>query len=185
MFADDAKIMRRIKTEEDCLRLQEDLDKLQEWSNKWLLEFNPTKCNIMKIGAGSRRPNTRYYLGEEILQESEKEKDLGVDIMPDLSPAAHIKRITSAAYARLANIRTSFRNLCKESFRTLYTTYVRPILEYAAPAWSPYLVKDKTKLEKVQRFATRLEPELRGMSYEERLRELNLTSLEDRRVWGT
>ncbi len=78
---------------------------------------------------------------------------MGVDITPDLSPAAHIKRITSAAYARLANIRTAFRNLCKESFRTLYTTYVRPILEYAAPAWSPYLVKDKTKLEKVQRFA--------------------------------
>ena len=66
----------------------------------------------------------------------------------------------------------------------MYTTYVRPILEYAAPAWSPYLVKDKTKLEKVQRFATRLVPELRGMSYEERLRELNLTSLEDRRVRG-
>ncbi len=66
----------------------------------------------------------------------------------------------------------------------MYTTYVRPILEYAAPAWRPYLVKDKTKLEKVQRFATRLVPELRGMSYEERLRELNLTSLEYRRVRG-
>ncbi len=66
----------------------------------------------------------------------------------------------------------------------MYTTYVWPILEYAAPAWSPYLVKEKNKLEKVQRFATRLVPKLRGMSYEERLRELNLTSLEDRRVRG-
>jgi hypothetical protein len=66
----------------------------------------------------------------------------------------------------------------------LYTTYVRPILEYAAPAWSPYLVKHKMKQEKVQRYATRLVPELRGMSYEERLREMHLTTLEDRRVRG-
>ncbi|XP_069185839.1 uncharacterized protein [Procambarus clarkii] len=76
---------------------------------------------------------------------------------PDLSPEANIKRISSAAYDRLANIRNAFRNLCKESFTTLFTTYIRPIMEYAAPAWSPYLVKHKTKLEKVQRSAVKYE----------------------------
>ncbi|XP_069169873.1 uncharacterized protein [Procambarus clarkii] len=45
----------------------------------------------------------------------------------------------------------------------------RPILEYAAPAWNPYLVNHKSKLEKFQSFATRLMPELRSMIYEERL----------------
>ncbi len=129
-------------------------------------------------------PDTGYRIGDEVLNETNSEKDLGVDITPNLSPEVHIKRITSEAYARLANIRTAFRNLCKESFRILYTTYVRSILENAAPAWSSYLVKHKTKLEKVQRYATRLVPEQRGMSYEERLREMHLTTLEDRRVRG-
>ncbi len=184
LFADDAKFMRRIKTEEDSMRLQDDLDRLHEWSNKWLLKFNPSKCKVMKLGSGNRRPDTGYRMGDEVLYETDREKDLGIDITPTLSPEAHIKRITSGAYARLANIRTAFRNLCKESFRTLYTTYVRPILVYAAPAWSPYLVKHKAKLEKVQRYATRLVPELRGMSYEERVREMHLTTLEDRRVRG-
>lgn len=64
----------------------------------------------------------------------------------------------------------------------MYSSYVRPILEYAAPAWRLHQVKHKTKLQKVQRYATRLIPELRGMSYEEKLLELNLTKLEDRRV---
>ncbi len=184
MFADDAKIMRRIKMDEDGPRLQDDLDKLEEWSRKWLLKFNSGQCKVMKLGDGSRRLNTRYHLGGEIMQESNREKNLGVDITQNLSSEAHIKRISSAAYARLANIRIAFTNLCKESFRTLYTTYVRPILEYAAPAWSPYPVKHKTKLEKIQRYATRLVPELRGMSYEERLKELSLTSLENSRVRG-
>ncbi len=184
MFADDAKIMRRIRTEKDSMRLQDDLDKLKEWSDKWLLKFNPSKCKVMKLGGGTRRPVTGYRMGDEVLHETDREKDLGVDIAPNLSPEAHIKRISSAAYARLANIRTALRNLCKASFRTLYTTYIRPILEYAAPTWSLYLVKHKTKLERVQRYATRLVPELRGMSYEDRLRELHLTSLEDRRARG-
>ncbi|XP_069175418.1 uncharacterized protein [Procambarus clarkii] len=119
-------------------------------------------------------------MGDEVLYKTNREKDLGAEITPNLSPEAHIKIIPSAAYARLANIRTTFRNMCKESFITLRTTHVRPILEYVAPAWSPYLIEHKTKIEKVQRYATRQVLVLRGMSYKERLRELHLTSLEDR-----
>lgn len=65
----------------------------------------------------------------------------------------------------LANIRTSFRSLNQGSFKAIYTTFVSQILEYAALAWNPHLVKHKSKIEKVQRFATRLVPELRSLSY--------------------
>ncbi|XP_069187363.1 uncharacterized protein [Procambarus clarkii] len=185
MFANEAKLMRRIKTEEDIKQLQDGLDKLNKLSNKWLLKFNSSKCKVMKLDDGSRSPNTRNKLGDDVLHESDRETGPGGDITPNLSPEANIKKRphhTSVTYTRLANIRTALRNLCKESLRTFYTTYVTPILEYAAPARSPYLVKHKTKLEKVQRYATRLVPELRGMNYEERLLELQLTILQDRRV---
>ncbi|KAA3669890.1 uncharacterized protein DEA37_0002748, partial [Paragonimus westermani] len=161
LFADDVKLMRRIHSIEDQAELQRDLDRLQTWSSNWLLEFNPTKCKVMKIGEGQRSPQTEYSLGGQRLQTSLKEKDLGVSITPGTSPEAHINQITAAAYGRLANLRTAFRHLNKESFRTLYTVYVRPILEYAAPVWNPHLAKHVKKLEKVQRFATRLVPELR------------------------
>jgi len=49
-------------------------------------------------------------------------------------------------------------------------------------AWSPHYVKDKELLERVQRRFTRLIPELKELSYPERLDKLNLWSLEERRV---
>ncbi|XP_069189677.1 uncharacterized protein [Procambarus clarkii] len=130
----------------------------------------------MKLGGGNRRPDTGYKMEDEVLHETNREKDLGVDMTPNLSPEAHIKRRTTAAYASMANINIALKNLSKESFRTLFNTYVRPFLKYAAPAWSLFLVKHKMKLEKVQRYASRLVLKLRSMSYEKRLRKMRLTS---------
>lgn len=62
LFADDMKLMRRIQTDEDQVGIQRDVDGLQAWSSNWLLEFNPTKCNFMKIREGQRRPQTEYKL---------------------------------------------------------------------------------------------------------------------------
>ncbi|XP_069178672.1 uncharacterized protein [Procambarus clarkii] len=93
LFADDARIMRRIKTEEDSMRLKDDLDKLMVWSHIWLLKFNPSKCKVMKQGDRNRL-DTGYRMEEEILHETDKDKDLGVDITPNLSPEAHIKSRT-------------------------------------------------------------------------------------------
>ena len=69
-------------------------------------------------------------------------------------------------------------------WKKLYTTYVRPHLEYAIPAWSPYTKADKHTLEKVQKRATRTSPSLLGLSYPERLHNLGLTTLERRRERG-
>ena len=35
LFADDAKLMRKVETEDDCRKLQEDLEKAEEWSRYW------------------------------------------------------------------------------------------------------------------------------------------------------
>ena len=57
-------------------------------------------------------------------------------------------------------------------------------MEFAVQAWCPYLQKDILKLGKVQRKATKLIPSIAGLPYEERLKRLNLTSLQERRVRG-
>ncbi len=69
-------------------------------------------------------------------------------------------------------IKRSFTCLTKEIFLPLYRALVRPHLEYAIQANSPYLKKNIYHLERIQRAATRWVEDLRDLSYEERLREV-------------
>ncbi len=68
--------------------------------------------------------------------------------------------------------------------KKIITSFIRPTLEYAAVVWNPHLRKHIEKLEKVQRAATRWVPSLRDLSYEERLKKLQLPTLTERREIG-
>ena len=100
MFADDTKVYVRSDTMEGAKNLQEDIDSLQNWSDKWLLRFHPDKCCVLKIG---RENDNEYKMGnadkgERItLKQTTKEKDLGVIIDDKLSFRDHIAQATSKA----------------------------------------------------------------------------------------
>ncbi len=81
MFADDAKIQKKIATENSCLELQNYLTTLYEWQ----MEFNAEKCHIIKFGKSRMRPDWEFALENYKLQESEKEKELGVVIINRLT----------------------------------------------------------------------------------------------------
>ena len=59
LFADDTKIFRSIRNKEDAAALQADIDTLEEWSDIWLLRFNPMKCHVLSFG---RIEDTRYTM---------------------------------------------------------------------------------------------------------------------------
>lgn len=186
LFADDTKIFRIIKTQNDRQILQEDLNKMESWSDKWLLKFHPEKCKYMKISKKSNstdHPPIYNLLNHPIAQVKE-EKDIGVLIDAELTFENHISEKVNKANSIFAVLRRTFKYLGIETFMPLYKTMVRTHLDYASSVWSPYKKKDIDKIEGVQRRVTKQLPGLKDMSYPERLKKLGLPTLSYRRIRG-
>ncbi|MCP3679704.1 MAG: reverse transcriptase family protein, partial [Gammaproteobacteria bacterium] len=84
-FADDTKIGNRVDTPNYRLRIQRDLEKVYERSQKWQMSFNIDKCKVLNVG--SNNINSRYNMNSTVLDNVTKEKDLGVTISDDLKPS--------------------------------------------------------------------------------------------------
>lgn len=154
------KIYHKISAKQDCLDLQKDLDKLQEWAEKWQLNFHPDKCKIMIIGHG--HPEFNYTLttaaGTNPLECSHVEKDLGIHIDDQLRFTQHIQKSVSNTNKLLGVIRRTYQYLDKTTFLHLYKGLVRPSLEYGVAVSSSKYQYDIDAVEPVQRRATRVEP---------------------------
>ena len=188
LFADDTKIYCKIL--EGKSTLQEDLAKLEEWSNIWLLKFHPEKCKVMNIHKGNKINNRKYYMknmsgkGIKELDKVTSEKDLGIITDEKLTFEEHIQTKVNKATKIMGLIRRSFMNLDCSMFKKLFTAMVRPHLEYGQAIWSPRKKKDIVSIENVQRRATKLVPELKNLDYPSRLKKLNLPTLVYRRHRG-
>ena len=125
-----------------------------------------------------------HATGGQVLDKSKWEEDLSVIVSDDLKPSKQWLAASKKANSTLGRMARSFSYRSKEVWLRLYRIYVRPILEYAVQAWSPWLAKDIKVLEDVQRRAIRMTSGLKGKTYEERLLEVGMPTLQDRRIRG-
>jgi hypothetical protein len=181
-FADDTKLGANATNPTAIGYLQQDLDRIGEWSEAWQMPFNTDKCTVMHIGRANGLAN--YSLLGSQIPTTNLEKDLGVFISADLKFSRQCAEVEKKANKVLGYIGRQFKSRDKEIILTLYNTLVRPLLEYAVQFWSPTLIQDIKRLEKVQARATKMISSIRHMGYQRRLRELDLFSLEKRRLRG-
>ena len=94
IFADDTKVYKDVQTEEDMLTLQNDVYALCDWSLKWQLTFNASKCTHMTYGNAKIKSKYKMKEGDgkitDIKHDDEVEKDLGVLFDTKLSFRQHI-----------------------------------------------------------------------------------------------
>ena len=139
-FADDTKLFRKVKEIIDKQNLQDDIDKLVKWSEKWQMLFNFGICKCLHTGPGNTGMN--YEMGGTILSKTVKEKDLGVTMNANMKESEQCIIAASKGNQVLGMIRRNITYKDNSLIVSLYKATVRPHLEYCIQAWSPYLRKD-------------------------------------------
>ena len=184
MFADDTKLYAPLITTETGEMMMTDLSKLEDWAARMQMKFHPAKCKVMHLGNNNLHKTYRMKKEDgnmHILETTDVEKDLGVYIDSKLTFTHHVQQKVNTANKILGYIKHTFRNMDMDTFLMLYKSLVRPHLEFASCTWSPHQRFNCDSIERVQRRATRILPQLRHLSYTERLQQLNLETLEYRR----
>ena len=143
------------------------------------------KCSILhlctRFKSSSCSPPA-YFIKNTRLKTNSSVKDLGVIIDSQLNFNEHINTIVKKASSRASLIFKCFLSRDPQNLLKAFVVYVRPLVEYCSPVWSPHCKKYILTIESVQRSFTKRLPGLQNLNYPQRLERLKLESLELRRL---
>ena len=113
-----------LKTNHQADLLQEDLNRLYEWTTTWKMQFNGKKCHVLHIG--KTNPKYLYHINGCLVTPVNKENDLGVVMTRDLKASSNVTECVKRANQTLGMIKRTFSYLDETSFVQLYKLFVRP-----------------------------------------------------------
>ena len=180
LFADDIKLYTDLSLPSASKNFQAHLDLVQDWAFLWQIGISYHKCSIIELGP--HHSQTDYTLSSNKIQTTDKISDLGIQIQSNLKFNTHINEMVIKAHQRASLIFRSFLSRDIENLIRAFKTYIRPLVEYASPVWSPAHLVLIGAVEAVQRRFTKRLPGMVHLSYAERLAFLKLQSLEQRRL---
>ena len=135
LFADDPKLSHSISFPEDVCLLQSDLDSIYQLSSKWKLPVNATKLTHMHLSFRFQPENYNFNGHSISLVHSFKDFDVTID--DKLTFREHIKNVLATAHRLCAVTYNAFSTRQPQFLARVFTAYIRPKLEYAAPYGHP------------------------------------------------
>ena len=126
LFADDCIVYNTIKSNQNSIDLQKDLDQLALWERRWGMSFHPEKCNILSVSRANSPSLFRYKLKGHELERTKSSKYLGVTISSDLRWGEHINNISKKANCVLGFLRRNLKTNNVEVKERAYNSLVRP-----------------------------------------------------------
>ena len=170
-LADDTKVCYAVNTPEgqDVI-----------WRLEQRAQVNLMRCKDFHLGWGN--PHYQYRLGDEGTEHIPSEKDLGVLVDGKLDTSKKCAPSAQKVNHTLGCIKRSVASRVREVILSISSALVRPHLEYCIQMWSPQYRRDMDLLERIQRKATKRIHGMEHLSYEDKLRELGMFSLEKRKL---
>ena len=121
LFADDCLLYQVISSEEDCIKLQHDLDSIYKWSNTWQMRFNLDKCVTLKCYKSLSPILTNYFINDHKLENVKQHPYLGITLDQSMSFIPHINNITCKATKVLNFIKRNLHKCSQYAKSNAYT----------------------------------------------------------------
>ena len=157
-FADDTSLLLVVENPDTAAEtLNSDLERITQWANTWLVKFNPAKTESLLISRKVIKPvHSQLYMQNHEIKEVENHKNLSLYFSNDGTWHTHISYIKEKAWYRIKIMRKLKFQLDRKFLEIIYTSFIRPMLEYGNEIWDNCTQYEKDDPEKIQTEAARI-----------------------------
>ena len=124
LYTDDVTLYKEIKCESDCKLLQEDLDCICDWADKWQLRLDASKCEAFLISIKRKKISNNYFINHSLLSWKSSVKYLGVFFQSNLLWSHHCKYVAAKASKSLNFLRHTLWGATTEAKSMVYKSLV-------------------------------------------------------------